>query len=56
VVRAKTAIDRMPIEWTVHQNATVNSAMMRDALAAAIDQPAACASIRATWTPASRGP
>jgi len=38
--QAKTAIDRMPIEWTVPQeNAAVNSAVMRDALAAAIDQP-----------------
>ena len=38
--QAKTAIDRMPIEWTVPaENAAVNSAMMRDALAAAIGQP-----------------
>jgi isoquinoline 1-oxidoreductase subunit beta len=38
--QAKTAIDRMPIEWTVPpENAAVSTAMMRDALVAAIDQP-----------------
>src|SRR6187549_3145600 len=38
--QAKTALDRMPIEWTVPaENAAVTSAMMRDALAAAIGQP-----------------
>jgi isoquinoline 1-oxidoreductase subunit beta len=38
--QAKTAIDRMPIEWNIPpDNAAVNTAMMRDALAAAIAQP-----------------
>src|SRR5438477_497887 len=38
--QAKTAIDRMPIEWTIPpENAAVNTAMMQDALAAAIAQP-----------------
>jgi isoquinoline 1-oxidoreductase beta subunit len=38
--QAKSAIDRMPIEWTVPpENATVGTATMRDALVAAIDQP-----------------
>src|SRR5687768_12929491 len=38
--QAKTALDRMPIEWTVPpENAAVNTAMMRDALLASIDQP-----------------
>jgi isoquinoline 1-oxidoreductase beta subunit len=38
--QAKTAIDRMPIEWTIPpEHAAVNTAMMRDALLAAIDQP-----------------
>ncbi len=38
--QAKTALDRMPIEWTVPpENAAVTTAMMRDALAAAIGQP-----------------
>ena len=38
--QAKTAIDRMPIEWTIPpENAAVNTAMMRDALAASIAQP-----------------
>ena len=38
--QAKTALDRMPIEWTVPpENATVNTAMMRDALVSAIAQP-----------------
>jgi isoquinoline 1-oxidoreductase subunit beta len=38
--QAKTAIDRMPIEWTIPpDNAAVNTAMMQDALAAAIAQP-----------------
>jgi isoquinoline 1-oxidoreductase beta subunit len=38
--QAKTAIDRMPIEWDVPpDNAAVNTAMMQDALAAAIAQP-----------------
>jgi len=37
--QAKTAIDRMPIEWDVPpEHAAVNTAMMRDALLAAIDQ------------------
>ena len=38
--QAKTAIDRMPIEWTIPpEHAAVNTVMMRDALLAAIDQP-----------------
>jgi isoquinoline 1-oxidoreductase beta subunit len=38
--QAKTAIDRMPIEWTIPpDNAAVNTAMMQDALAASIAQP-----------------
>src|SRR6476659_7451732 len=38
--QAKTAIDRMPVEWTIPpDNAAVNTAMMQDALAAAIAQP-----------------
>ena len=38
--QAKTAIDRMPIEWTIPpDNAAVNTPMMHDALAAAIAQP-----------------
>jgi isoquinoline 1-oxidoreductase beta subunit len=38
--QAKTAIDRMPIEWTIPpDNAAVNTAMMHDALAASIAQP-----------------
>jgi isoquinoline 1-oxidoreductase subunit beta len=38
--QAKAAIDRMPIEWTIPpEHAAVNTAMMRDALLAAIDQP-----------------
>jgi len=38
--QAKTAIDRMPIEWTVPtENAAVTTAMMRDALVASIGQP-----------------
>ena len=38
--QAKTAIDRMPIEWTIPpEHAAVNTAMMRDALLTAIDQP-----------------
>ncbi len=38
--QAKTAIDRMPIEWTIPpEHAAVNTGMMRDALRAAIDQP-----------------
>jgi isoquinoline 1-oxidoreductase subunit beta len=38
--QAKTAIDRMPIEWTTPpENAAVNTAMMRDALLASIAQP-----------------
>jgi isoquinoline 1-oxidoreductase beta subunit len=38
--QAKTAIDRMPIEWTVPtENAAVTTAMMRDALVASINQP-----------------
>jgi isoquinoline 1-oxidoreductase subunit beta len=38
--QAKTAIDRMPIEWNIPpDNAAVNTAMMRDALAAAIAEP-----------------
>jgi isoquinoline 1-oxidoreductase beta subunit len=38
--QAKTALDRMPIEWTVPpENAAVTTAMMRGALAAAIGQP-----------------
>ncbi|PYR66496.1 MAG: hypothetical protein DMF88_16150 [Acidobacteria bacterium] len=38
--QAKTAIDRMPIEWTIPpENAALNTAMMQDALAAAIAQP-----------------
>ena len=38
--QAKTAIDRMPIEWTIPpEHAAVNTVMMRDALRAAIDQP-----------------
>jgi isoquinoline 1-oxidoreductase beta subunit len=38
--QAKTAIDRMPIEWTVPTDtAAVTTAMMRDALAASIAQP-----------------
>jgi isoquinoline 1-oxidoreductase beta subunit len=38
--QARTAVDRMPIEWTVPpEHAAVNTAMMRDALLAAVDQP-----------------
>ncbi len=38
--QAKTAIDRMPIEWTIPpEHAAVNTAMMREALLAALDQP-----------------
>jgi isoquinoline 1-oxidoreductase beta subunit len=38
--QAKSAIDRMPIEWTFPpENAAAGTAMMRDALVAAIDQP-----------------
>jgi isoquinoline 1-oxidoreductase subunit beta len=38
--QAKTAIDRMPIEWTIPpDNAAVNTAMMQDTLAASIAQP-----------------
>jgi len=38
--QAKTAIDRMPIEWTIPpENAAVSTPMMRDALASAIAQP-----------------
>jgi isoquinoline 1-oxidoreductase beta subunit len=38
--QAKTAIDRMPIEWDVPpEHAAVDTAMMRDALLAAIDRP-----------------
>src|SRR5678816_3587081 len=38
--QAKTAIDRMPIEWTVPtDNAAVTAALMRDAVAASIAQP-----------------
>jgi isoquinoline 1-oxidoreductase beta subunit len=38
--QAKAAIDRMPIEWTIPpDNAAVNTAMMRDVLAASIAQP-----------------
>ncbi|MBI4886272.1 MAG: xanthine dehydrogenase family protein molybdopterin-binding subunit [Acidobacteria bacterium] len=38
--QARTAIDRMPIEWDVPpEHAAVNTAMMRDGLLAAIDQP-----------------
>jgi len=38
--QAKTALDRMPIEWTVPaENAAVTTAMMRDALVASIGQP-----------------
>jgi isoquinoline 1-oxidoreductase beta subunit len=38
--QAKTAIDKMPIEWTVPpENAAVTTAMMHDALVAALDQP-----------------
>jgi isoquinoline 1-oxidoreductase beta subunit len=38
--QAKTALDRMPIEWTAPpENAAVNTAMMRDALVASIGQP-----------------
>jgi isoquinoline 1-oxidoreductase beta subunit len=38
--QAKTAIDRMPIEWTVPlENGTVTTAMMRDALVTSIGQP-----------------
>jgi len=38
--QAKTAIDRMPIEWTIPPDkAAVNTAMMQDALAASIAQP-----------------
>jgi len=38
--QAKTAIDRMPIEWTIPpDHAAVDTAMMRDALDAAIAQP-----------------
>jgi isoquinoline 1-oxidoreductase beta subunit len=38
--QARTALDRMPIEWTIPPgNAAVDTAMMRDALAAAIAQP-----------------
>jgi isoquinoline 1-oxidoreductase subunit beta len=38
--QAKTAIDRLPIEWTIPpDNAAVNTAMMRDALASSIAQP-----------------
>jgi isoquinoline 1-oxidoreductase beta subunit len=38
--QAKTAIDRMPIEWTVPvENGVVTTAMMRDALVTSIGQP-----------------
>jgi isoquinoline 1-oxidoreductase subunit beta len=38
--QAKTAIDRMPIEWTIPPElAAVNTPMMRDALLAALEQP-----------------
>jgi isoquinoline 1-oxidoreductase beta subunit len=38
--QARTALDRMPIEWTIPPDrAAVNTAMMRDALVSAIDQP-----------------
>ena len=38
--QAKTAIDRMPIEWTVPvENGVVTTAMMRDALVTSISQP-----------------
>jgi isoquinoline 1-oxidoreductase beta subunit len=38
--QAKTALDRMPIEWSVPlENAAVSTAMMHDALVAAIGQP-----------------
>jgi len=38
--QAKTAIDRMPIEWTVPtENAAVTTAMMHDALVTSIGQP-----------------
>jgi isoquinoline 1-oxidoreductase subunit beta len=38
--QAKTALDRMPVEWTIPpEHAAVNSAMMRDALVAALEQP-----------------
>jgi isoquinoline 1-oxidoreductase beta subunit len=38
--QAKSAIDRMPIEWTIPpDNAVVNTAMMHEALAASIAQP-----------------
>ena len=38
--QAKTAIDRMPIEWTIPpDNAAVNTAMMHDVLTAAMAQP-----------------
>src|SRR5262245_3008621 len=38
--QAKTASDRMPIEWTIPpEHAAVNTATMRDALLAAIDRP-----------------
>src|SRR5689334_13886350 len=38
--QAKTALDRMPIEWTVPpENAAVTTAMMRDALVTSIGQP-----------------
>jgi isoquinoline 1-oxidoreductase beta subunit len=38
--QAKTAMDRMPIEWTIPpDNAAINTAMMHDALIASIAQP-----------------
>jgi isoquinoline 1-oxidoreductase beta subunit len=38
--QAKTAIDRLPIEWTIPpEHAAFNSANMRDALVAALDKP-----------------
>ena len=38
--QAKTAIDKMPIEWTIPpENAAFNSANMRDALLTALDRP-----------------
>lgn len=38
--QAKTAVDRMPVEWTIPPElAAVNTPMMRDALLAALDQP-----------------
>jgi isoquinoline 1-oxidoreductase beta subunit len=38
--QAKTALDRMPIEWTIPpENAAVNTPMMNDALRAELDRP-----------------